>query len=52
VVEAIVESLSTKRSLFGFLDGKADPRCIFASNTSSFSIGDIAGTCSEERLKR
>ncbi|KAJ9111024.1 hypothetical protein QFC22_006620 [Naganishia vaughanmartiniae] len=52
VIEAIVENLKIKRDLFGFLDRKADPSCIFASNTSSLSIGDIAGTCSAERLTR
>ncbi|KAI5449759.1 hypothetical protein NCC49_004049 [Naganishia albida] len=52
VVEAIVENLPTKQRLFGFLDGKADPRCIFASNTSSFGIADIAAGCGEERLSR
>lgn len=52
VVEAIVESLKIKRDLFNFLDGQANPRCIFASNTSSLSIKDIAEGCSAERLTR
>ncbi|GHJ86555.1 hypothetical protein NliqN6_2957 [Naganishia liquefaciens] len=52
VVEAIVENLKTKQDLFGFLDRRADPKCIFASNTSSLGIKDISGTCGEDRLTR
>ncbi|XP_060523309.1 hydroxyacyl-coenzyme A dehydrogenase, mitochondrial-like [Cylas formicarius] len=42
VVEAIVENLDVKHKLFGALDKAAPPKTLFASNTSSLSIGDIA----------
>ncbi|WOO82342.1 Hydroxyacyl-coenzyme A dehydrogenase, mitochondrial [Vanrija pseudolonga] len=49
VVEAIIESIKIKRDLFGFLDKKAKPSAIFASNTSSLSITEIADATSKER---
>ncbi|KAJ9111604.1 hypothetical protein QFC22_006475 [Naganishia vaughanmartiniae] len=52
IIEAIIESIKIKRDFFGFLDGKANARCIFASNTSSLSIRDIAEACSAERQTR
>ncbi|EIW71994.1 hypothetical protein TREMEDRAFT_24464 [Tremella mesenterica DSM 1558] len=52
VVEAIIESLKIKRDLFGYLDTKAKAECIFASNTSSLSITEIAESCSTERQMR
>ncbi|XP_042371087.1 hydroxyacyl-coenzyme A dehydrogenase, mitochondrial-like, partial [Plectropomus leopardus] len=42
VVEAIVENLKIKQDLFGRLDKLAPAHTIFASNTSSFHITDIA----------
>ncbi|KAJ3106800.1 hypothetical protein HDU97_005507 [Phlyctochytrium planicorne] len=42
VVEAIVENLGTKQTLFKHLDSVAPKSTIFASNTSSLPIGDIA----------
>jgi 3-hydroxyacyl-CoA dehydrogenase len=42
VIEAIVENLKAKHSLFGNLDKVTPPQALFASNTSSLSIGDIA----------
>ncbi len=42
VVEAIVENLDAKRELFAALDGLCAPATIFASNTSSLAIGDMA----------
>uniref|UniRef100_V5GTA0 3-hydroxyacyl-CoA dehydrogenase n=1 Tax=Anoplophora glabripennis TaxID=217634 RepID=V5GTA0_ANOGL len=42
VVEAIVEKLEVKHKLFESLDKVAPPKTIFASNTSSLSITDIA----------
>jgi len=42
VVEAIVEDLEIKKSLFAKIDAVAPPNTILASNTSSLSIGDIA----------
>jgi len=44
VIEAIVENLSTKQKLFSALDKVAPAHTIFASNTSSLSIADIAST--------
>ena len=42
VIEAIIENLAAKRSLFESLDRSASPACILASNTSSISITKIA----------
>lgn len=42
VIEAIVENLQTKHKLFADIDTKASEKTIFASNTSSLSIQDIA----------
>ncbi|KAJ9116793.1 hypothetical protein QFC24_006688 [Naganishia onofrii] len=52
IIEAIIESIKIKRDFFGFLDTKAQAGCIFASNTSSLSIRDIAEACSAERQAR
>jgi len=45
VIEAIVENLDVKKQLFKELNGVCKPSTIFASNTSSFSIGEM-GTAS------
>jgi len=42
IVEAIIEQLPTKRELFGALDAVCPPATIFASNTSSLTITEIA----------
>lgn len=42
VVEAIVENLDVKRKLFATLDEAAPQHTVFASNTSSIPIKDIA----------
>lgn len=42
VIEAVVEHLDTKRSLWRSLDALAAPHTMFASNTSSLSIVDQA----------
>ena len=42
VVEAIIEDLATKRSLFGQLEQICSPQAILATNTSSLSITAIA----------
>lgn len=42
VIEAIVEALEVKRSLFSRLEEVCPPTTILASNTSSFSITEIA----------
>jgi 3-hydroxybutyryl-CoA dehydrogenase len=43
VIEAIFESLPAKHDLFGKLDKVCPPHTIFASNTSTISITEIAG---------
>jgi 3-hydroxybutyryl-CoA dehydrogenase len=42
IVEAIIEQLPAKRELFAALDGLCPPGTIFASNTSSLMITEIA----------
>lgn len=42
VVEAIIEQLPAKRELFSKLDSICPPQTIFASNTSSLTITEIA----------
>ncbi len=42
VVEAIIEQLPAKRELFSSLDAICEPNTIFASNTSSLTITEIA----------
>ncbi|KAI8929118.1 Hadh protein [Entophlyctis helioformis] len=42
VIEAIVENLAVKQKLFAALDAAAPAHTIFASNTSSLPISDIA----------
>lgn len=48
IIEAIVENLSAKHSLFKRLDDISPPGTIFASNTSSLPIKDIAQPCSRK----
>ncbi|XP_057699333.1 hydroxyacyl-coenzyme A dehydrogenase, mitochondrial [Corythoichthys intestinalis] len=50
VLEAIVENLKVKQDLFSGIDKVAPAHTIFASNTSSLPIGDIASATS--RLDR
>ena len=51
VIEAIVEDLAVKTELMGALDGLTGPETIFASNTSSLTISEIAaGTSRPERV--
>jgi 3-hydroxyacyl-CoA dehydrogenase len=42
VIEAIVENLEIKKSLFAQLGSQCKPGTILASNTSSFPIGELA----------
>jgi 3-hydroxybutyryl-CoA dehydrogenase len=43
VIEAVFESLPVKHELFGKLNAVCAPHAIFASNTSTISITEIAG---------
>ena len=52
VVEAIIENLEIKKSLFQNLDNYFDPHTILSSNTSSFPISLMAEAVSVERKKR
>jgi 3-hydroxybutyryl-CoA dehydrogenase len=42
IIEAIVENLDAKREVFGTLDALCSPDTMFASNTSSLTIVEIA----------
>ena len=46
VLEAIAEKMEVKKALFSKLDGICGPKVIFATNTSSLSITEIAGAAS------
>ncbi|ORX52412.1 hypothetical protein DM01DRAFT_1336784 [Hesseltinella vesiculosa] len=52
VVEAIVENLDVKKSLFAALDKAAPKDAIFCSNTSSLPITDIAQATPVDRQAR
>lgn len=45
VIEAIIENLEIKQSVFTSLEEIVSEECILASNTSSLSIASIAGAC-------
>jgi 3-hydroxybutyryl-CoA dehydrogenase len=46
VIEAVFENLKVKQDLLAQLDGICGPSTIFASNTSTLSITEIAAGCS------
>lgn len=48
VIEAIVESLDAKNQLFAHLDRGCGPETIFASNTSSLTVADMAAATSRQ----
>jgi 3-hydroxyacyl-CoA dehydrogenase len=50
IVEAIIENMDLKRDLYSQLGSLCKPECIFASNTSSLSIGDMAGLSGRPQL--
>jgi 3-hydroxybutyryl-CoA dehydrogenase len=52
VIEAIIENLDVKKSLFQKLDEYFPPHTIISSNTSSFPISLMAEAVSTERKKR
>ncbi|MDY7039436.1 MAG: 3-hydroxyacyl-CoA dehydrogenase [Chloroflexota bacterium] len=41
IIEAVPEKMSVKQAVFKELDGVCNPDCIFASNTSALSIGEM-----------
>ncbi|MGB1295355.1 MAG: 3-hydroxyacyl-CoA dehydrogenase NAD-binding domain-containing protein [Flavobacteriales bacterium] len=45
VIEAIIENLDIKKSVFQSLENIVDDACILATNTSSLSVTSIAGAC-------
>ena len=47
VIEAIVESLEVKKTVFSELESVVSADCILASNTSSLSIASIAAACTK-----
>jgi 3-hydroxybutyryl-CoA dehydrogenase len=49
VVEAVFEDLAVKQELWAGLDRDARPEAIFASNTSSIAISDLAAAVGEAR---
>lgn len=49
VIEAVLENLDIKKSIFAQLDGICKETAIFASNTSSISITKLASAVSESR---
>src|SRR4026208_1648574 len=51
VIEAIVEDLSAKRSLFREIEQRVAPDAVLTTNTSSLSVTEVAGGCGHpERL--
>ncbi len=52
IIEAVPEKLELKQAVFAELDGIIKPGAIFTSNTSGFSIQDIAKDVSDERKTR
>lgn len=45
VVEAVLEDLDVKRSLFTALEHAVDAKCVLATNTSSLSVTAIGAAC-------
>jgi 3-hydroxybutyryl-CoA dehydrogenase len=52
VVEAVFEDIAVKQALWAELDRNARAEAIFASNTSSIAIADLAAAVSEARRPR
>ena len=48
VIEAVFEDLGVKRELFRALDAVCKPEALFASNTSTLSITEIAAGCDRQ----
>lgn len=47
VIEAIVENIDIKKSVFAALEQVVSDSCVLASNTSSLSIASIASACAK-----
>lgn len=47
VIEAIVENLEIKKTVFASLEETVSQQCVLASNTSSLSITSIAAACKQ-----
>ena len=45
VIEAVSEKLDVKRAVLAEFESEAHPDAIFATNTSSYTLADIAGEC-------
>ena len=45
IIEAIIEDLAVKKSIFSELEMSVTEECILATNTSSLSVTAIAGAC-------
>jgi 3-hydroxybutyryl-CoA dehydrogenase len=52
VVEAVFEDVDVKRTLWRELDGRAPEQTIFATNTSSIAIADLAEAVGASRRER
>jgi len=50
IIEAIIEKLDVKQSLFSELEKIVKPTCVLASNTSSLSITSIASACTKPEM--
>lgn len=50
VIEAVYENKQVKQNIFKELESLLKPECIFASNTSSISITEIAAACRQDRF--
>ena len=42
IIEAVIENMAAKKEIFGELDKICKPETIFATNTSSLPVGDLA----------
>jgi 3-hydroxybutyryl-CoA dehydrogenase len=47
IIEAIIENLDIKKTVFKQLEAIVSPTCILASNTSSLSMASIASACQD-----
>ena len=50
VIEAIIEDLAIKKSVFRQLEGIVPADCILATNTSSLSVAAIASACQQPEM--